>query len=220
MKAPLARVLALCAALIVLSAIAAPGSASAARAQCGGTFRVIHDDHVGRLSLPQGNYGITILASGKPGCAQASKLFTRFLEDYDGVLPGGWRVGAANSTFVKGAGVGFHVRRVGGSSGGGNGGEEESGGSGRHPASGSFCPSTFRVLNRDHIGALQFAAGRYWIVLLQGQGLLSCAEAVELFARFLDDASGTLPSPWISQPASATFTRGQSGLGFRVKPVG
>lgn len=81
----------LCAIVALLVAMATPSRADAARVRCAGTFRVLHDDHVGRLSLPQGNYTITILASGTPGCAQASTLFTRFLEDYDGKLPGGWR---------------------------------------------------------------------------------------------------------------------------------
>lgn len=81
-----------CAIVALLVAMAAPSRADAARMRCTGTFRVLHDDHVGSLSLPQGSYRITILASGRPSCAQASALLTRFLEDFDGVLPGGWRV--------------------------------------------------------------------------------------------------------------------------------
>lgn len=61
---------ALCAVVALLVAMAAPSRADAARVQCAGTFRVLHDDHIGRLALPRGNYRITILASGMPSCAQ------------------------------------------------------------------------------------------------------------------------------------------------------
>jgi hypothetical protein len=200
----------------LLVAMVAPSRADAARMRCAGTFRVLHNDHIGRLALPRGNYRITTLSSGRPNCAQASALFTRFLEDYDGRLPGGWRVAVATSTFVRAPGVGFHVARAG--SGGGGGGEGESGGGGRHPAAGRFCPGTFRVLHRDHIGPLRLAAGRYWIVLLQRRGL-SCPQASRLFTRFLDDASGHLPPPWVLEAQTASFRRSGSGPGFRVKPV-
>ncbi|MET0306320.1 MAG: hypothetical protein ABW196_08850 [Solirubrobacterales bacterium] len=99
--ARLGGLVAVCAIVALLVAMATPSHADAARAQCTGTFQVLHDDHVGRLDLPRGNYRITILASGRPGCAQASALLTRFLEDFDGVLPGGWRVGAASATFLR-----------------------------------------------------------------------------------------------------------------------
>lgn len=202
-------------------AMVAPADADAARVRCAGTFRVLHNDHVGRLSLPRGNYRITILASGRPTCAQASALFTRFLEDWDGKLPGGWRVGVANKVFVRAPGVGFHVARIGrnGGGGGGSGGvEEESGGRGHHPANGRFCPDTFRVLHNDRIGPLRLRKGPYWIVLLQRRGL-NCGQASRLFTRFLDDFDGNLPPPWILEPRTASFLRSASGVGFRVKPV-
>jgi hypothetical protein len=209
--------LAACAAVALLVAMVAPGRADAARVRCAGTFRVLHNDHIGRLSLPRGNYRITILASGRPSCAQASALFTRFLEDYDGRLPGGWRVGVANKVFIRARGVGFHVARVrrGGEEEGG-GGEEERGGGGRHGA--LFCPGTFRVLHNDRIGPLRLRKGRYWIVLLQRRGL-SCPQASRLLTRFLDDVRGHLPPPWVIEPQTASFRRSASGPGFRVKPV-
>ena len=203
------------AAVVVLAVVVlAPGNAQAARVQCNGTFRVLHNDHVGRLSLPAGNYRITILASGRPSCAQASKLFTQFLEDFDGNLPGPWRISVADSTFVKAPGVGFHVSR--GSGGGGGGG---SGGGGRHPRTGRFCPGTFSVLHNDRIGKLRLPKGKYWIVLLQSNGL-SCGQASALFTRFLNDPDGDLPSPWVVDPQTAKFRRGHGGIGFRVKPAG
>ncbi len=214
----LAAVVSICATAALLVAMASPGRADAARMRCAGTFRVLHDDHVGRLSLPRGNYRLTILASGRPGCAQAAALFTRFLEDYDGILPGGWRVGAANSTFLRAPGVGFHVARVSAGGGGGNE-EEESGGGGRHPLGGNFCPAPFRVLHNDRIGPLPVAKGDYWIVLLQRNGL-TCAQAEALLVRFLESPGDRLPPPWLLEPQTASFLRSASGPGFRIKPLG
>lgn len=210
-------------ALVVLGAIAAllvamatPSRADAARVQCAGTFHVLHNDHIGRLSLPQGRYRITILASGRPTCAQASALFTRFLEDWDGRLPGGWRVGVRNSVFLRAPGVGFHVARLGGGGGGGGNEEREQGGNGRHGA--FFCPGTFRVLHNDRIGPLRLPRGPYWIILLQRRAL-TCAQASNLFTRFLEDYDGFLPPPWVLEPQTASFRRSGSGPGFRVKPA-
>jgi len=187
-----------------------PQGASAARVQCPGTFRVLHNDHIGNLSLPKGNYRITTLRSGRPNCVRAAALFTRFLEDWDGVLPGGWRVSVRNAAFVRRPGVGFAVRRVRRTSGGGGGG--------RHPSNGGrFCP-TFRVLHNDRIGQLRLPRGRYWIILLRNRGL-TCGQAAALFTRFLDDFEGNLPRPWRLNPNTASFIRGGTGVGFRVKPV-
>lgn len=213
-----AGVVALCALAALLVSLAAPSPAQAARVRCAGAFRVLHDDHVGSLSLPRGSYRITILASGRPTCAQAAALFTRFLEDFDGRLPGGWRVAARTATFLRAAGVGFHVAR-----GGGEGGEEEAeqGGGGRHPIRGSFfCPAPFRVLHDDRIGPLRVPRGDYWIVLLQRRGL-SCAQAEALFVRFLVSPGNRLPAPWLIEPQTASFLRASgAGVGFRIKPVG
>jgi hypothetical protein len=211
--ARLARLVPICALAALLVAMASPSQAAAARVQCAGTFRVLHDDRIGRLALPRGNYRITILASGRPTCAQAAALFTRFLEDFDGKLPGAWRVGAANTTFLRAPGVGFHVAR-----GGGGGGEEETegGGGGSHGA--LFCPAPFRVLHNDRIGPLRLPKGDYRIVLLQRRGL-ACAQASQLFARFLEDFNGVLPAPWVLEPQTGSFRRSASGAGFRVKPL-
>jgi hypothetical protein len=51
--------IAVCSLAALLVAMAAPSRADAARTKCAGTFRVLHDDHVGRLYLPRGNYRIT-----------------------------------------------------------------------------------------------------------------------------------------------------------------
>lgn len=213
-RAQLLRRAALALAVAALGwAALAPGSASAARGRCPGTFRVLHDDHIGRLAVPRGNYRITILASGRPGCAQASRLFTRFLDDFDGVLPRPWRISVANSAFVRSRGVGFHVRRVGRSGGSGSGGS----GSGR--ANANFCPGSFRVLHDDRIGPLRVPAGRYSLVLLQRRGL-NCGQASRLLTRFLQDVRGRLPAPWRVRAQTASFVRRANGVGFRLEPFG
>lgn len=195
---------------VALAAALAPQGASAARVTCPGTFRVLHNDHIGALSLPAGNYRITSLRSGRPICARASALFTRFLEDWDGVLPGGWRISVRNSAFFTRPGFGFAVRRVRRASRGG--------GNGTHPRNGGrFCP-TFRVLHNDRIGALSIPKGAYWIVLLQRRGL-TCGQASDLFEHFLDDFEGNLPRPWRLNPQTASFFRGATRVGFRIKPV-
>jgi hypothetical protein len=208
---------AVCAVVALLVAMVAPSQADAMRVRCAGTFQVLHNDRVGRLALPKGSYRITILQSGQPNCAHASTLFTRFLEDWDGNLPGGWRVAARQQVFLRAPGVGFHVARLGGGGGEGGGGEEtETGGNGRH--GGLFCPGTFRVLGNDRIGALRLRKGPYWVVLLQRRGL-TCPQASRLFTRFLEDFRGNLPPPWVLEPHTASFRRGASGAGFRVKPA-
>lgn len=188
-------------------------TAEAAPAKCAGTFRVLHNDHIGSLSVPAGQYVITVRDSTRLSCSAAGKLFTRFLEDYDGVLPPPWILTGPGAQFRRGAGsaVGFGITR---NAGGGN----VPGGGGRHPRRGSFCPGTFRVLNRDHIGRLSLAAGRYYVILLQAGGL-TCTQASANFTRFLDDVSGVLPAPWILEPQTVRFRRGHGGVGFRVKPV-
>lgn len=214
-SARLGGLVAVCAIVALLVAMATPSRADAARVQCASTFRVLHDDHVGRLTLSRGNYRITILASGQPSCAQASALLTRFLEDFDGILPGGWRVGAANATFLRAPGAGFHLARVGGNGGGGGGEEEaEGGGGGSHGA--LFCPAPFRVLHDDRIGPLRLTRGDYSIVLLQRRGL-PCNQAARLLTRFLEDFNGVLPAPWVLEPQTASFRR-STGVGFRIKP--
>ncbi|MFN8160905.1 MAG: hypothetical protein U0R52_07675 [Solirubrobacterales bacterium] len=202
----------LLAAAVSVLALSAPG-ASAARVKCPGTFHVLHNDHIGRLSLPAGRYQVTILKSGTPSCQAASTLFARFLQDFDGKLPNGYRVSVAKRAFVQRPGVGFAVTRLGGGGGGGGGGGHH------HPQGGSFCPGTFQVLHNDHIGKLQLPKGRYWIILLQRNGL-SCSRASQLFTKFLADPSGKLPAPWRVYPPTAKFRRGPGGNGFRVKPAG
>jgi hypothetical protein len=80
-------------------------------AGCPGTFRVVHNDRIGRLRLPAGQYRIT--AFGTVSCAQASTQFTSFLaNDYTGMLPRPWRLRVTTGTFFRGSGTknGFRVK--------------------------------------------------------------------------------------------------------------
>jgi hypothetical protein len=85
-------------------------------ALCPGTFRVLHNDRIGALRLPRGQYTITRLSAvGGPSCARASRLFTNFLDnDYSGILPGRWALDPQTGTFRRGAGsFGFRVKPAG-----------------------------------------------------------------------------------------------------------
>jgi hypothetical protein len=78
------------------------------------------------------------------------------------------------------------------------------------------CPS-FSVLHNDRIGPAIFPAGKYTITLESAS--LDCKTGSELFARFLEDFDGVLPSPWkVSPEASgrASFLRG-AVPGFSVE---
>jgi hypothetical protein len=81
------------------------------------------------------------------------------------------------------------------------------------------CPG-FRVLHNDRIGPAVFPAGTYAITLEDKS--LTCKAGGELFARFLEDFDGVLPTPWkVSPEASgkASFTRGALP-GFSVELTG
>ena len=214
MKRTFSRLVLIVAAALALASFA-PVAASAAPASCP-TFRVLHDDHIGMLRLPQGTYRMKTSNSDRLSCAQASARFTQFLEDYNGVLPRPWHyvvISAGNGRFVRGnPGPSFRVSRISGGGGGGGGG------GGRHPDSGRRCPGTFMVLHDDRIGRVRFLRGRYTITLLQ-LNRLGCDQASALFSRFLGFPSGDLPEPWVLYPQSASFRRGPKGQGFRVKPV-
>ena len=74
------------AALLASLAVAAPG-ASAASPHCSSTFSVLHNDRIGALRVPAGEYDITLIRQNRITCARASQLFSRFLQDFDGTLP-------------------------------------------------------------------------------------------------------------------------------------
>jgi hypothetical protein len=78
--------------------------------RCPGTFRVLHHDRIGKLRLPKGPYRITLVRRGI-SCQRASRLFTSFLQDYEGALPRPWVLNVRTGTFTRGArGAGFRVK--------------------------------------------------------------------------------------------------------------
>jgi hypothetical protein len=187
------------------TAAAAESAAAAAPLACPATFQVLHNDRIGRLKLPQGHYRIRIIDDQALTCQRASKLFAKFLQDFDGNLPGRWRLQVSTATFSKrGTDKAFRVKKVGRQSGGGGGRHP----SGRHDK----CP-TFRVLHNDRIGNVRFPRGTYQMTALGG---FTCQKSSSKFAAFLELPGGNLPGRWRLRGRTGTFMRGQSGKGFQV----
>jgi hypothetical protein len=159
--------------------------------------------------LPAGNYAITLAPQSDLNCYAASQLFTRFLEDYDGNLPGGWSVvaqGSGKAAFKQGGKLGFSVAK------GGREEEEES-------TLGVLCAGTFTVNSNARVGSLSFPKGGY-LLYLPPLSALSCNRASVLFTRFLG-AGGILPSPWKLTAQTATFSKPAhpQRSAFRVEPL-
>jgi hypothetical protein len=205
----LAGALALVALLAVLGLSLSAASATAASCP---SFRVLHDDRIGPAVLPAGNYTITVAPSAGLTCPGASKLFTRFLQDYDGVLPSPWRVnaqGSGKAAFAQGSKGGFSVAR---SSGGGEGGGNNE--------LGALCRNTFTVNSNVLLGSLTFRKGQYLLYLPPRSGI-SCNRAAVLFTRFLGSPAGRLPAPWRLENQTATFYKPEhpARSAFRVEPA-
>ncbi|MBK5111350.1 MAG: hypothetical protein JJE10_08340 [Thermoleophilia bacterium] len=193
------------AALFLLLLGGAP-KAQAAEVKCP-TFRVLHNDQIGKLKLPTGTYGMTVLNGDKLTCPKASKLFAEFLQDWDGKLRKPWVVNVKQSSFTAGRGSdrGFRVKK-GGSSGGGGGGGHTS----------RSCPGYFTVVHNDRIGSFKVPKGKYRITLV-GPRKINCPTAVKRFQEFLLDYDGVLPAPWYLHRNTATFTRGKTArVGFNI----
>jgi len=202
--------LAVIGAAIVMFASAGRADAATAQTKCPNTFRVLHDDHVGKLSLKAGSYSITVANEKKLSCQRASDLFTKFLNDFDGKLSNGWKVNVRKSGFEKKGQKAFYVKRVGGTGSGG-------GKSGRHPGRGEMiCPGTFQVRHNDHIGQLKLPKGPYTITVIHKKRI-TCQKATNLFAKFLQRPDGDLPNGWNLKPQSGTFLKKDNSKGFRVK---
>lgn len=202
-------VAALAAALLAL-ALALGGAGRAAAATCP-TFEVLHDDRIGAANLPAGTYSVTTDDAGL-SCAEASKLFARFLQDYDGNLPAPWKVvpqGTGKASFSRASQGGFAVARIGG-------GKE----SGVNPLVGRLCPNSFTVNAGAEVGPLFFAKGRYLLYQPPGTGI-SCNRAAVLFTRFLAQPAGQLPFPWKLSAQTATFYKSSNPTrsAFRVEPL-
>jgi hypothetical protein len=186
--------------LVVISVALVPAFASpaaSAATPCPASFTVLHNDRVGPMSIPRGPY---FLEPTGLGCSTAATLLRRFLNDFDGSLPGGWTTAPTGLGFVNPrTNQSFTLRTVAPPNGGGGG----------------RCPGTFTVEHNDRIGALRLRAGRYSIRTRR----MSCAAASRQFAFFLDyDYAGTLPPGWGLNIAQKRFSRGRSS--FTVRFVG
>jgi hypothetical protein len=190
-------------------AFALPSGGAADAAKGCPSFRVLHNDRIGSVILPAGNYAIT----GRKGlsCKKASSLFSRFLQDYDGILPHQWVAipkGNGKALFQR-PGKRFRVV-LNGNTGGGK------------PVGGSLghlCPGNFHVLHNDRIGPLSFPAGFYQLYIPR-HAILGCAKAANKFSSFLARPDGNLPRGWKSLPNRAVFYRAINPRQrrFRVDP--
>jgi hypothetical protein len=206
-----ALIVMLAAVATAIAVFAAADRADAAKTtKCSNSFRVLHDDHVGKLQLRAGSYRISVVNQKQLSCQRASQLFAKFLQDFDGKLPNGWKVNVQKSGFEKTSQKSFYVKRTGGAgSGGGSGG--------RHPGRGEMiCPGTFQVQHNDHIGKLNLPKGPYTITVIHKQRI-TCQQASSKFAKFLQLPQGNLPSSWKLKPQSGTFLKRDGSKGFRVK---
>jgi hypothetical protein len=191
-----------------LATLALGGAASASAAACP-SFKVLHDDRIGAVVLPAGSYEVTVSAG--LSCPASSKLFARFLSDWDGNLPKPWRAtaeGSGKATF-KGGSLSFSVRLAGGSGGGGGNTEI-----------GKLCPGTFTVNAGTDVGPLYFAKGPY-LLYIPARSAITCRRSSVLFTRFLAAPGGMLPDPWQVKTQTATFFKAAHPLrsAFRVEPA-
>jgi hypothetical protein len=208
---PIILALALAASATLVMA-APPGGAQTG--QCTASFHVLDDDHIGRLSLPAGLYQ---LRTNGVTCANASHLFTQFLEDYNGVLPRPWRYtvqAVGQGTFASTRGGSFEAIRTAEPTAPAQAGSASAGG-GSHGE--LICPGTFDVEHNDRVGRLRIGAGDYTITLPGGN--LTCATAERFFGIFLSRPLGKLPRRWVVLPQTAEFMKNSSHHGFRIKPA-
>jgi hypothetical protein len=189
----------------------APNPAPAPAAKSCPSFSVLHNDRIGPAVFPAGKYTIN-LESASLDCKTGGELFSRFLEDFDGVLPSPWKVSpeaSGKASFLRGAVPGFSVELSG------KGGEE----GGTNPDLGTLCRNPFTVNHTTVIRPLRFTAGKFLIYLPAGSAI-TCEAAVSLFAKFLS-ASPNVPSPWKLTTQTATFYKPASPTrsAFRIEPL-
>jgi hypothetical protein len=193
---------------IALPALVLTAASPASAAVCP-SFRVLHDDRIGPTVLPAGTYELST-EPGKLDCQEAAQLFARFLQDWDGDLPGSWEVvprGASRAQFDNHGHPTLLVGRTGGTGGGGN------------TELGRLCSGALTVDTGSDVGPLFFAKGRYLLYVPTGSAI-TCRRASALFNRFLA-SGGTLPSPWRALTQTATFYKPAhpTRSAFRIEPL-
>jgi hypothetical protein len=79
---------------------------------CPGVFTVQHDDVIGRLDVPKGNYLFVPLANSGLSCQRVVDLIREFLAIPDASLPSRWVVDTSTGTLRKGkrSKVGFRIK--------------------------------------------------------------------------------------------------------------
>jgi hypothetical protein len=159
--------------------------------------------------MKKGLYIIDRLGPLAPSCATDATLLKQFLMDFDGILPNGWILLPNDGSFVRGSvSYGFRVEP-----------DPDHGGGNNYPTNTLRCSATFRVGHNDRIGALRFLAGSYWVSIYKGTGI-TCSQASNLFASFLQRTDGKLPPPWVIAVSTGSFRRGNnSPFGFVAKPA-
>ena len=74
------------------------------------SFRVLHDDRIGSLRIPAGNYIITVK---RMSCPAASAQFANFLQKPSGRLGGGWQLKPRKAKFRNlGLNQAFRIKRA------------------------------------------------------------------------------------------------------------
>jgi hypothetical protein len=194
----------------LLSVLALIGAAPASAGTCP-NFQVLHADRIGVVNLPAGNYFLQT-ADDNLSCQDASQLFARFLQDWDGNLPKPWLAvshGTGKASFARRGLPAIYVERI--SSGGHADG---------NPALGKLCPGTFTVNASSQVGPLFFPKGQYLIYTPARSGI-SCRRGSVLFTRFLASPGGTLPYPWRLMNQTATFYKPAhpERSAFRIEPA-
>jgi hypothetical protein len=191
--------------LTIVATAAAVFAGSASAANTCPNFTVLHNDTIGKVKFPQGQYSV---APKGVTCKNSAILFARFLDDWDGILPDGWTVTAGSPILFKKAGTSesIAVKRTKVAPANAPGSDIQNG----------TCPGNFTVLHNDKIGTLKLKAGQYQI---STKGLY-CWFDVQKLAYFLDyNESGKLPSPWTVVPALNKIQRSPNHY-FRLKYLG
>ena len=74
------------------------------------TFQVLHNDRIGSLPIPAGNYVITVK---RMSCPAASRQFGKFLQSPSGRLGGGWQLKPRKAKFRQpSSGQSFRIKRA------------------------------------------------------------------------------------------------------------
>jgi hypothetical protein len=181
----------------------APPAPPSGSTTCAGTFSVLHNDRIGPVAFPQGQYVIKIQRGLT--CSAASSQFAQFLDSPSGV-PAPWTVtgSSGNGSFQDNmGGFAFTATKTSGGTGGGG-------------RSSTSC-GTFTVEHNDHISSLYLPKGGYEVTLPAGS-TMSCSQATKQFTAFLNAAA--LPKPWVLDAQTATFARGYgSSTKFTIDPI-